>query len=196
MSLTGVTPRTVGEDIQQFRGLQRRVQLKHHSTRSPNTSFCHYRPRVQKTAIYNRSEYPDRLYSILWEHKQTREHDSSCWLGAYKNCRTTLQLRLSLCSLLLKRKFQLSVELCRGFGALSISPTLRTYCVVDNMSPGFILIENFREEHKWEQSFAADHFWKQLLELFQNGEASPYDRRVDGKTLLHVRASLCCIDTF
>jgi hypothetical protein len=190
MSRTGVAPKTVGEDIQQFRGLQRRVHSKRLSTLSYDTSPCHCRSRTKMTTTYYGSEYPNMLYSILWNHKQTREHDSSCWLGAYENCRTTLQLQLSLCSLLLKRKFQLSVELCRSFGAMSISPALRTYCMVDYGSPGFNLWNNFRKEQKWEQDFAADHFWKQLLELFQSGEASPYDRRPDGRTLLHVCAFL------
>jgi hypothetical protein len=190
MTLTGVTPRTVGEDIQQFRGLQRHVRSKRLATLSPNISLCHCRPRTQTTKICNRSGYPNRYYSIIWNHNQTREHDSSCWLGAYENCRTTLQLRLSVCSLLLKRKFQLSVELCRGFGALSISPALRTYRIVPYESSGFELIENFWTERKLYQDYTANNFWKLLSELFQNGEASPYDQLPGGDTLLHVCASL------
>jgi hypothetical protein len=190
MTLTGVTPRTVGEDIQQFRGLQGRVHSKRLATLSPETSPCNCRPRTKTTTIYNNSAYLNRFYSILWNHNQTREHDSSCWLGAYENCRTTLQLRLSVCSLLLKRKFQLSVELCRGFGALSVSPALRAYRIVDGSSPGFELIEKFWIEQKFYQDYAANDFWKLLLELFQNGEASPYDRCPDGETLLHVCASI------
>ena len=175
--------------MRQFRGLQRRVYSKRLTTLSPNTSPCHCRPRTKTTTIYHRSAYPNRLYSILWNHSQTREHDSSCWLGAYENCRTTLQLQLSMCSLLLKRKLELSVELCRGFGALSISPALRAYRIVPGSSPGFELIEEFWNKELYQECTAND-FWKLLSELFQNGEASPYDRCLDGETLLHVCASL------
>jgi hypothetical protein len=182
-----VSAKAIEEDIGQICSLRQRMKRggsKDFAKRSQYSPFCHCRPQTEEATIFSKTSHGHGHSSI--KRTRVREHSSECWLGAYGNTRTILLLRLSMCSLLLRRKFDFAIEVRRGTGTLWISPALQTYRIVDVCSPGFNLIVEFMRERKWMQSSAADYFWKQLLNLFQHGEASPFDRLPNGITLLHV----------
>jgi hypothetical protein len=192
MSPITVSAKAIEENIGQFCSLRQRVRRlgsKDLEKRSQNVSFCHCQPQTEDSIFFSKTSHTHGHSSII--RTRVREHNPECWLGAYGNIRTKLHLQLSVCSLLLRRKFDIAVEIRRGAGTLWVSPALRSYCIVDDCSPAFNLIREFIRERKWMQHSAADYCWRQLLNLFQHGEASPYDRQLDGTTLLHVCASLC-----
>jgi hypothetical protein len=184
-----VSAKAIEDDIDKICSLRQRVKRggsKDFAKRSQYFSFCHCRPQTEESTIFSKTSDRHGHSSII--RTRVREHSSGCWLGAYGNTRTKLLLRLSMCSLLLRRKFDFAIEIRRGTGTLWISPALQTYRIVDICSPGFSLISEFWREDKWRQSSAVDYLWKQLLNLFQHGEASPFDRLTNGVTLLHVCA--------
>jgi hypothetical protein len=64
-------------------------------------------------------------------------------------------------------------------GAFSVNPALTCYRIVPLSSPAFKLMVTYQE--------CPELIPGELIKLFQDGKASPYDRLGNGFTLLHVR---------
>jgi hypothetical protein len=116
-------------------------------------------------------------------------HDPQCPLSALQNTVTNLQLRATLCSLILRSRVSLSLTLAYGAG-FSIKQSLECHRVVSRGSPVFSLIHDLvkSSSNTTEEVFSGEV--DKLLEIFQEGQASPHDRLPDGSTLLHV--SITC----
>jgi hypothetical protein len=117
---------------------------------------------------------------------RTSVHDPRCPLSPLQNTATNLQLRATLCSLILRSKVSISLTVACGVG-FSIKQSLECQRVVVASSPAFSFIPYLVDSsyNTTEELFRGEV--NKLLEMFQLGQASPLDRLPDGKTLLHVR---------
>jgi hypothetical protein len=120
---------------------------------------------------------------------RTSIHDPQCPLSHLQNTVTNLQLRATLYSLVLRSRVSLSLALAYGAG-FSINQSLECHRVVSIDSPAFSLIRDLvkSSSNTTEEVFCGEV--DKLLEIFQQGQASPHDRLSNGKTLLHV--SITC----
>lgn len=107
---------------------------------------------------------------------------------AFVESSNAIGFRFSYCGYLLARTLQASISFTRGAGGFSISPTISFSALVPSDSPLFRLLEfNFSSKtsaHDMSKSF--DVRIGQILHLFENCAASPYDVDQDGNTMLHV----------
>lgn len=90
--------------------------------------------------------------------------------------------------------FGLSIEaaisVSRRANGLSISPTLHFHAIVPDNSPAFELVGKWPNRGLTPEELAI-HYNGVVLELqrlFDQGRATPFDRRANGRTLLHVRS--------
>jgi len=181
-----LSPTAIKQDTTEYYTLHkqaRRAGFKRTTRGLGNTLICQCRPRTQTNTIWNIIGHAQR--------KQVQSHDPDCPFAIYENLYTTLHFRISLCSMLLKKKFQIAVEFYYGNGEFGIRPTLQTRRIVkESMSPAFNLMEayfqDYYDESRKQRKPGLKHLWSRLLQLFQDREASPYDQLPDGTTLLHV----------
>jgi hypothetical protein len=115
-------------------------------------------------------------------------HLADCPYNMTDDVITNIDLRISLCSTVLRRKFNMAIQfsssLTRGF---SIRAGLRPIAIVGDDSPAFVILRDFWWNHdeltipdSWKRSAA------QLHRLFETREASPHDILSSGRTLMHV----------
>jgi hypothetical protein len=117
---------------------------------------------------------------------RTSTHDPECHLFSLGNTVTDLQLRATLCSLVLGSKVSLSLKLAYGAG-FSVTHTLESHRVVTRASPAFRFVDDLITSSFCTPEELFRNEVKRLLEMFQLGQASPRDRLSNGDTLLHVR---------
>lgn len=116
---------------------------------------------------------------------RTSVHDPRCPLSSLQNTVTNLQLRATLCSLILRSRVSLSLTLACGSG-FSIQQSLECHRVVADNSPAFSFIDDLVESSFTTTEEILHGEVDKLLEMFQQGQASPRDCLSDGRTLLHV----------
>jgi hypothetical protein len=181
LTVSSLSPGSVQTDLTNHRNLRREIRrLPKCSTRETRrTKPCNCQPRSEKS-IY--LQWP-----IVFSQNQTIAHGSHCPYAAWEQALTDINVRLSFCSRALKRKFHLSIALLLSHGGgVQIAPTLTVRRIVSSDSPGFQLMKKrlaFQTKPKgFGQSIA-----NELLRLFQERKATPYDRLEDGTTFLHVR---------
>jgi hypothetical protein len=116
---------------------------------------------------------------------RTSIHDTQCPRSLFQDAVTDLQLRVTLCSLVLRTKMSLTFALSYGAG-LSLKHNLQCHRVVDLSSPAFTFVETLvNSSNKMsDESFRKEA--DKLLAIFQLRQASPHERLPDGRTLLHV----------
>lgn len=80
------------------------------------------------------------------------------------------------------------MSISRRANRLSITPTLNFHAIVPDDSPAFLLVRVWPEEGSTAEEFASHYngVVQKLQQLFDQGRATPFDRTVNGKTLLHV----------
>jgi hypothetical protein len=153
-------------NIRQHRILSRQIGRVNHT-------LCSCRPRPKKAS------YPRWPVDFSWDTMSG--HNPGCPYTVFHPTVTNMNLRLSLCGFGLRRKIEISISVSHmASGAFSVNPALTCYRIVPWSSPAFELLRTYRGR--------TELIPGKLLKLFQDGKASPYDRRVNGNTLLHV----CC----
>lgn len=177
----GLSPKDVQEGVEDVSHLFRRIEPFQRKLAKKNrvrgSCMCHGQ---SDTTVYLR-------WPFVLSRTRTKVHSSHCPYSAIEDAITNLNLRFSLCSVMLKRETEVAIALSRGAGSSSISPMLKSYCVVDKQSPAFRLVESISHN---DIGFPVFYSWepkaRQLYKLFETRAASPYDRLPNGQTLLHV----------
>jgi len=178
VTLSSISPSSVESDLVDHRNLRRDMRrLK----KNRSAAACGCRSRSE-TSVY--LQWP-----FFLSRKRTTTHESHCPYAAWEVAVTDVNIRLSLCSLTLKRKLHLSMMLSYlHWSEPQIKPDLKVRRVVSNSSPAFQLLNALRfyglEADDRISSF--ESIGDELLRLFQGRRATPYDRLEDGSTLLHV----------
>jgi hypothetical protein len=116
---------------------------------------------------------------------RTSLHDPQCPRSSFQDVVTDLQLRATLCSLVLRTKMSLTFALSYGAG-FSLKHNLQCHRVVHLSSPAFKLVTTLVEisTEVSEESFRTEV--DKLFAIFELRQASPHERLPDGTTLLHV----------
>jgi hypothetical protein len=157
-------------NIRQHRILSRQIGRVNHTS-------CTCRSRPRKASYFR---WP---IDFSWDTRTG--HDPGCLYTTFHPTVTDINLRFSLCGFGLRQKIHMSIAISRmALGSFSVNPALTCYRIVPWSSPAFEVIQIY-----WR---SPERIPGELLKLFQDGKASPYDRLEDGITLLHVR----CHDTW
>jgi hypothetical protein len=143
-------------------------------------------------ACQRRSETTVYLHwPMTLSRTRTQVHESHCPHAAYQGAMNDVNMRFGLCSATFKRKINIAIVVSQGLEKWSIAPSLCTYRIVSENSPAFALLRSFHNDIRASAGLDA---WiepaRALFRLFQMRLASPYERLTDGRTLLHVIASL------
>jgi hypothetical protein len=115
----------------------------------------------------------------------TGKHASDCPYSASEDRLTEMNLNISLCSVRLRRKFDIAVGISQSMiKGTTVRAGLRAITIVRHDSEAFKLVLNFYsrvdEPDSW-QGVA-----RELERLFEARLASPHDRLTNGSTLMHV----------
>ena len=122
-------------------------------------------------------------------------HHPECHLFV-RSCSTTVaKLCMKRCGAFLSGAIEASISITRGAGGFSIIPGLRCAHVVPENNPAFELVarlgiifwDNFPAIDANEVELSLETGIQDLVRLFDDGKASPYDVDIEGNTLLHVR---------
>ncbi|CAG5188619.1 uncharacterized protein ALTATR162_LOCUS11996 [Alternaria atra] len=167
------TDYTLETDVMSLRSLQRKG-------RRLNRRFaqvaCTCQPQTSALG------YQSKQLSLICT--RTSNHDPQCPQSSIQGAVTDLQLRATLCSLILRTKVSLSLKLSYDAG-FSVTQNLQCHRVVDESSPAFALVKNL----VWFDNNMSDEIFRgevdRLFAMFQHKQASPHDRLEDGSTLLH-----------
>ncbi len=127
------------------------------------------------------------------------DHDRMCpfYLGCQKKTRGT-GIRFSYSSYYLSGIIQAALVMTTGSGGYSRSPTLTFHATVPRNGPAFTLVRSLISSDEAGATMPVQRdilspdvssTLMHLRKLFQSGKASPWDRTVEGDTLLTVLAS-------
>jgi hypothetical protein len=164
-NITSFAPGPMQATIEQHRDLSRQI-------RRVNRTLCTCRSRPRRV-LYLR--WP---IDFSWDTRSV--HNPGCPYATFHPTVTDMNLRFSLCGFGLRRKVEMSIAISRmAHGSFSVNPALTCYRIVPESSPAFKLMETYRNR--------VELIPLELIKLFQDGRASPYDRLEYGHTLLHVR---------
>ena len=136
--------------------------------------------------LYRNSRWDGKIYAT------TLTHHSDCPLFTISEITEERGFRLSYCGAWLARAVYASVAITKGAGGFSISPNLAVRPVVPRSSRIFKLFrhspDNLPKELVKSRDLQSTLEWTicQLVRLFEDKDASPYDVDEDGNTLLHV----------
>ncbi|CAI9627641.1 unnamed protein product [Alternaria burnsii] len=171
--VTLATDSTLGTDMMNLKSLNRKNQR--------------LKRRLAKVTCTCRTHTSAFGYWSSWLKlacTRTSIHDPQCPLSLLQNTVTNLQLQATLYSLILRSRVSLSLALAYGAG-FSIDQNLEYHRVVSIDSPAFSLIPDLvkSSSNTTEEVFCGEV--DKLLEIFQQGQASPHDRLCNGMTLLH-----------
>lgn len=173
-------------DLTTPQNLDRRLnnfQLRNARLRK-DMSICHCKTHTTSVTLFR---WPAAL-----SHSVSKIHLDDCVYSTTEDAITEIDLRMSLCSAVLRRKFTMAVgfsfSLAGGFG---IRVGLSPIAIVDSDSQAFAVVRDFWRDY---DQLAIPGSWKgsaaKLHALFEAREASPHDRLSSGKTLIHVCCSL------
>jgi hypothetical protein len=169
-------PLIVQEDIYQFRQVQNRVDrlgTSRTAHRWQRSRVCDCNPVTDtKTTMW--------LFNIT--RSRTQQHKPGCPYSKFQQIHTRLQIRVAICGFRLRRKAEISFDICSGGGVFSFMPAWRIQRVVSRDSPGFALIEQLQDDY----GGITRDYDQRMLQLFERREATPYDIDKSGRTLLHV----------
>jgi hypothetical protein len=185
MSLNGISPSTIMEDVgtlKQFTQLVSQMDSRRYRRREIPDKNCHCLPQSTSSNMYRKRSFTS-LVTI--SRKIEWSHFPICPYALYEAARKSFKIQLSVYSITLARKAQIAIGLFCAAGSLSIHTSLRTFPIVENSSPAFLLIyKTFSKEcsKEWHCSLRS-----RLSQLFDQGQATPHVRLPDGATLLHVR---------
>ena len=115
---------------------------------------------------------------------RTSFHHPECPHFLFQKTLTDLQLRTTLCSLILRRKISLSFTLSYGT-RFSTAQNLECHRFVTSSSPAFALVKSLVGSSIYMSQETFHGEVDKLSAVFQRRQASPYDRLLDGRTLLH-----------
>ena len=120
-------------------------------------------------------------------------HHRDCMLSRESQETKEFGFRISFSGPLLQGAIQAAMSMTRGSGGFSLSPVLTFNYVVRSGTGPFKLFEN-PFQYRWKSAAdicaALDFRRKELIRLYQEGNASPGDVDEDGNTIMHVR-NLC-----
>jgi hypothetical protein len=164
-NITSFAPGPMQANIEQHRSLSRQI-------RRVNRTLCTCRLRPTKASYL---QWP---IEFSWDTRSG--HNPGCPYPTFHPTLTEMNLRFALCGSGLRRKIEISISISHmASGAFLVNPAFTCYRIVPNSSPAFKLMETYR--------YHVELIPGQLIKLFQDGKASPYDRLENGTTLLHVR---------
>ncbi|KAF2849139.1 hypothetical protein T440DRAFT_427315 [Plenodomus tracheiphilus IPT5] len=115
-------------------------------------------------------------------------HNNNCPRATSQEVITDLRLELSICSFMLGQKFKIALEYSSNGSSMSIAPSLECIRFVTDDSPAFKLLRplgwssyvDMETYLVWLDDCASG-----LYQLFETRQITPYDRLLDGSTLLH-----------
>ncbi|KAF2490770.1 hypothetical protein BU16DRAFT_585146 [Lophium mytilinum] len=130
--------------------------------------------------------------------RQVSTHHPSCALFGFNLREKSIGSRITYCGRFLGRILEASLTVSRGPAGFSvIGPQLKFRAVVsEDHSPAFKLIHGLNRDLRYRQSVSEDDLRRlgllpyQLVQMFHDRRASPTDVTIEGKSLLHIAASL------
>ncbi len=132
-------------------------------------------------------QYLGRRWSAML-NASAKTHARDCALFYYSQSESSFNLKVMYCGRLIGQAVTASIYLRRGAGGFSISPNLSCIRVVSSDSPAFKVLDIFL--HPWRginsSGRSITSLTRELVELLQDGHASPHDVNEKGQTLLHV----------
>jgi hypothetical protein len=152
--------------------------------------FC----RKRKVVRYQGS------YTIGWLRFLSRSekvviHSESCpyWNPRFEE--QSIELAVEHVGFALRTAIRLAIKATRGAGGLSLSPLLTLRGYVREESPISELFGRPPYWYKFPKNLGdyLDHASSRMLQLFQEGGASPYDVDKSGSTILHVSENVYCV---
>lgn len=151
---------------------------------------CTCRPATYSVEFhgYDRQRSRGRRWSAMLNRSATT-HRKDCAFFNYSNRDISLDLRLAYCGRVIAQAVITSIQIRRGAGGFSISPSLSCIRVVSSDSPVFRLLQNFCGTFSLLNFISPVDFddpVRELVKLFQDGQASPCDVNLSGQSLLHV----------
>ncbi|KAL8352238.1 hypothetical protein RB601_002514 [Gaeumannomyces tritici] len=138
---------------------------------------------------------PRRYFGSLWlQSEESVVHHRDCPLWYLSRRRRTFRVNFSAFGFAVYGPIEVENSPFYWLKQLHIDPKLSFTSVVPFGSPAFQMVKNFLIQPRSRYAELADdpvrQLERQLLELFQRGEASPTDVDPDGKNLLH---ELCLV---
>ncbi|PMD67703.1 uncharacterized protein K444DRAFT_606604 [Hyaloscypha bicolor E] len=122
----------------------------------------------------------------IFRHTQTAEaHDKHCPYYVRSSKKSSFGARITVLNWFLAKAIEISFNHSEGAGGSSMSPTLTLRSLVRNDSPAFTLLNRNEVRKYWANKNYLRQSLEQILKLFQEGEASPYDVDKKGRNLLH-----------
>ncbi|PSN60720.1 hypothetical protein BS50DRAFT_449097, partial [Corynespora cassiicola Philippines] len=118
---------------------------------------------------------------------RTSSHERQCPFWLRDDVSSKIDVKFSICSVLLGRKMRVALALLHEGGGYSVQSSLICHRVVKT-SPAFEYIESLSKNNDW----VGESAYKTLYQMFQAREASPYDRTPNGRTLLHHMSWTLC----
>ncbi|KAL3462456.1 hypothetical protein BJX64DRAFT_288358 [Aspergillus heterothallicus] len=125
---------------------------------------------------------------------QNAVHRRSCRLGSRPSRKEVQTRRLKLSSQWLGISVEFIISVTKAAGRLTISPTLHYHPIVTYDSPAFSILRRIKPHinKPAELSHSIDLVIQDLGRIFDSGKASPFDRTLDGFTLMHA----ACVAVF
>ncbi|KAF2873941.1 hypothetical protein BDV95DRAFT_604162 [Massariosphaeria phaeospora] len=184
LNLQSVSPTSLGSDISEYHSISRKFgRLNTRPTKPKRANMsCSCQPQSQLTTYLN--------WPISLVRNQTVHHDATCEFSVHQAAITDMNLRLTICSMALRRKANVAFAISVGAGCWRVQPSLEVYQVVPRSSPAFQLLDKFLVRARITGRLDSSNVWREtadeLYKLFETRQASPNDRLVDnGRTMLH-----------
>lgn len=130
-------------------------------------------------------------WPAVLSRRVTNVHSPGCPHSAIGNAASDIDLRISICSTLLRRKVTLALGISRSLlKGFEVRAGLRAITIVEESFGAFGVIDKYcRDSYLLHRPGSWKETANELQRLFQEGEASPHDRLVRGHTLMHVSFS-------
>lgn len=180
--------RTRQGDVCEAQSLNRTLRTfqKRHTKARPDISLCECRTQKSNFSLCR--------WPVAFSRTVTKIHEPDCPYSATEVLTTDIDLRVSFCFDLLRRKFTLAMGISSSLvGGVGLRAGLRAVNIVKYDSKAFSIVHKFCDYGELDK-LRQPGYWKQtameLQHVFQTRQATPHDRLIDGQTLMHVRYAL------
>lgn len=157
--------------------------------RPAGVRYCSTPPcQCRVSSIRASRTWSSKSFSVFRSSAISGVHQEDCPLQNSSRNKTVIGAKYSLCGIWLSQIVSFSIGITRGAGGSSISPNLSFCATVSENSCAFAFVRARKTFISLRDPGSTDRppYMRHLYCLFQEQEASPFDRLPSGDTLLHV----------